>query len=85
MNELIIHGLGSSIILKSLIGPLFYLGPETIMPLASILAAVLGFILIFWRLILKSAKKLLGRNDPTVQISEYVEPDDDVEGKSNDA
>jgi hypothetical protein len=35
---------------------LLYLGPETIMPLASILAAVLGFLLIFWRVILKSLK-----------------------------
>ena len=35
---------------------LLYLGPETIMPLASILAAVLGFLLIFWRLILKGLK-----------------------------
>jgi len=30
---------------------LFYLGPNTIMPLASILAGIIGVILIFWRLI----------------------------------
>ena len=30
---------------------LLYLGPETIMPLASVIAAVLGFLLIFWRYI----------------------------------
>ncbi len=27
----------------------FYLGPNTVMPLASIVAAVVGVILIFWR------------------------------------
>lgn len=30
-----------------------YLGPETLMPLASILAAIAGFFLLFWRLIVK--------------------------------
>ncbi len=34
-----------------------YLGPETLMPLASILAAVAGFFLMFWRLIFKFVKK----------------------------
>jgi hypothetical protein len=37
---------------------LLYLGPETVMPLASILAAILGILLIFWRFILKGIKKL---------------------------
>lgn len=42
---------------------LLYLGPETIMPLASILGVVVGFLLIFWRLLLKPFKKIaqLGR------------------------
>ena len=39
---------------------LLYLGPETIMPLASILGAVVGFLLIFWRLLLKPFKKAFG-------------------------
>ena len=39
---------------------LLYLGPETIMPLASILGAAVGFLLIFWRLLLKPFKKLFG-------------------------
>jgi hypothetical protein len=34
-----------------------YLGPETLMPLASILAAIAGFFLMFWRVIAKFAKK----------------------------
>ncbi|MBI4761655.1 MAG: hypothetical protein ACOYYF_18385 [Chloroflexota bacterium] len=47
--------------LFSLMGPLRppeYLGPETLMPLASILAAIAGFFLLFWRLIVKFAKTL---------------------------
>jgi hypothetical protein len=34
-----------------------YLGPETIMPLASILATVIGVILVFWRFIVAFIKK----------------------------
>jgi hypothetical protein len=33
-----------------------YLGPETLMPLASILAAIAGFFLMFWRVIVKFVK-----------------------------
>lgn len=47
--------------LFSLMGPLRppeYLGPETLMPLASILAAIVGFFLLFWRLIVKFFKTL---------------------------
>jgi len=36
-----------------------YLGPETVMPLASVLAAIAGFFLVFWRLIAKYAKKIV--------------------------
>jgi len=38
-----------------------YLGPETVMPLASILATILGFFLVFWRLIAKTVKKVIRR------------------------
>jgi hypothetical protein len=34
-----------------------YLGPETLMPLASILAAIAGFFFMFWRVISKFVKK----------------------------
>lgn len=47
--------------LLSLVGPMRppeYLGPETLMPLASILAAIAGFFLIFWRLIVKFFKTM---------------------------
>ena len=36
---------------------LLYLGPDSMLPLASILAAVAGFFLIFWRYITRYVKK----------------------------
>ena len=55
---------------------LLYLGPESIMPLASILAAVVGFLLIFWRTILNFVKKIFGKGQK-VQSDEadLVDPD----------
>jgi hypothetical protein len=35
-----------------------YMGPETIMPVATLLATIVGFLLIFWRLIVRLVKKL---------------------------
>ncbi len=35
---------------------MFYLGPNTVMPLASALAAVVGVVLIFWRYIYSSIR-----------------------------
>jgi len=35
-----------------------YLGPETLMPLASVLAAIAGFFLMFWRVIVKFVKNV---------------------------
>ncbi len=53
-----------------------YLGPNNVMPLASILAAIVGFILIFWRLILKAIRNffhtILRRNQTTSQQDESV-------------
>ncbi len=43
---------------------MIYLGPETIVPIASVLAAVGGFILMLWHRIVgfvKSALSLVGR------------------------
>lgn len=64
---------------------LMYLGPETIMPLASILAAVLGFLLIFWRFIVNSIKKIFKRSKgdeiegqaETTESVNYVDPLDE--------
>jgi hypothetical protein len=65
--------------LASLMGPLRppeYLGPETLMPLASILAAIAGFFLMFWRVIVKFIKatyrKIRG-------LPEEVPPDLDMD------
>jgi undecaprenyl pyrophosphate phosphatase UppP len=66
---------------------LLYLGPETMMPLVSFLAAILGIILIFWRYIVNFFKKLFKRKDTAVsgeeEITPYVEPEDD--DRSGDA
>jgi hypothetical protein len=57
-----------------------YLGPETLMPLASILAAIAGFFLMFWRVIVKFVKKtyrkLRGMPDelpPDVEMEDSIE------------
>jgi hypothetical protein len=34
-----------------------YLGPETVLPVATLLATILGVLLIFWRLIVRIIKK----------------------------
>lgn len=65
--------------LFSLVGPLRppeYLGPETLMPLASILAAIAGFFLIFWRLIVKFVKTMYRK---IRGLPEEVPPDMDLE------
>jgi hypothetical protein len=65
---------------------LLYLGPETMMPLVSLLAALIGIILIFWRYIFSFIKKIFkikGKPSATEQeITPFVEPDDD-EGPGN--
>jgi len=68
-------------LLKADLGPIFYLGPETLMPLASILAAVLGFLLIFGRAIIKGVKQLFGKGNPAAGVTAYIEPEEEDEGK----
>ena len=62
-----------------------YLGPETLMPLASILAAIVGFFLMFWRVIVKFVKKtyrkmrgLPAEVPPDVDIEEILEEEKDL-------
>lgn len=38
---------------------MLYLGPETIMPLASVLAAIGGAILMFWRRVVRGVRAVL--------------------------
>lgn len=49
--------MSSYVILLAFSSGLLYLGPESIMPLASIIAAIVGVILIFWRYITSFIKK----------------------------
>jgi hypothetical protein len=37
-----------------------YIGPETMLPLASVLAAIMGFILMFWRYIFRLIRRMFG-------------------------
>ena len=58
---------------RLLVGPiqqtfmLLYLGPDSIMPLASILAAVIGIVLVFWRRLLKPFKKTKVADDQSAE------------------
>ena len=60
-----------------------YLGPETLMPLASIIAAVAGFFLMFWRVIAKFTKKVYRklRGLPDEQLPPEVDVDEPEEDK----
>jgi len=42
----------------------FYVGPDQMMPVASILATVLGFIMIFWNKFLGIIRKIFGGSKP---------------------
>jgi hypothetical protein len=50
-----------------------YLGPDSIMPLASILAAVIGFFLLFWRIIINFMKKMFHRGGKASGVSKQDE------------
>lgn len=39
---------------------LSYIGPETMLPLASVLAAITGFVLMFWRCFLHLIRRMFG-------------------------
>jgi hypothetical protein len=73
--------------LASLMGPLRppeYLGPDVLLPLWGILASIVGFFLIFWRLIVRLVKmayrKLRGLPDevpPEMDVEDPTEEDTD--------
>ncbi|MCL4522501.1 MAG: hypothetical protein M1453_09055 [Acidobacteria bacterium] len=42
----------------------FYVGPDQMMPVASILATVMGFVMIFWNKLLGIVRKIFGRSKP---------------------
>ena len=65
---------------SELFKPFYYLGPDSIMPLASVLAAIVGFILIFWRWIAGFFKKLFRISSKQAQDSISNES---IESQSN--
>lgn len=76
---------GTVVSLVDPLAPQLYLGPETLMPLASILAAIVGFFLMFWRLILKFVKKTYRKLrglpvevPPEIDIDETFEEEKDL-------
>ena len=42
-----------------------YLGPDNLLPLASIIVAIVGFIMLFWGRAKGLVRKVLGRSIPT--------------------
>jgi hypothetical protein len=63
---------------------LLYLGPETLMPLASIVGAIIGLLLIFWRVILRFFKKIFRfvsrqHSDPSASDPSFAELHSDTQ------
>jgi hypothetical protein len=54
-----------------------YLGPENLIPLASILAAAIGFILLFWQRGVRLVRRLLGRSRRD-EPADLPSPEDDT-------
>jgi hypothetical protein len=54
----------------------WYLGPDSLIPLASILAAGIGFILLFWHRAVGLVRKLRGRGRPE-EPADSPSPEDD--------
>ncbi|HEV8385486.1 MAG TPA: hypothetical protein VGQ11_11505 [Candidatus Acidoferrales bacterium] len=42
----------------------FYVGPDQMMPVASILATVMGFVMIFWSKVLGVFRRIFGGSKP---------------------
>ena len=42
----------------------FYVGPDQMMPVASILATVMGFVMIFWTKVVGIVRKIFGGSKP---------------------
>jgi site-specific recombinase len=67
-----------------LIQTLLYLGPETVMPLASILAAIVGVLLLFWRLIFGFFKRIFKYLALRLGIGSAPEPELEIQqGETN--
>lgn len=69
----------------SSLGPVvfLYLGPETILPVASFIAGIIGVLLMFWRYVVKfvrkTFKRLFARHDMSIDLSSI--PEEGVQGQ----
>ncbi len=65
---------------ETISNPLFflYLGPQTVLPLASIIAALAGVVLMFWRLIWRFIKKIFNffKRKPALESEIKLEPNE---------
>jgi hypothetical protein len=71
----LIFAFPTSFSLNVLTGGLLYLGPDTIMPIASAIAAIVGILLIFWRAIFTRAKKLIRIGISKITGKPIIEPE----------
>lgn len=55
----------------------FYVGPDQMMPVASILATVMGFIMIFWNKVLGVIRRIFGGSKPPEAESSTQQPPKD--------
>ena len=73
-------------IFSALTTGILYLGPESAMPIATFLAVIIGFLLLFWRLILKAIKKPFSyiKNKITGENTNEIKSIDSIEATQED-
>lgn len=54
----------------------FYVGPDQVVPAMSVLATILGFVMIFWNKVMTIFRKMFGLTKP----ADTTVPDDQVDG-----
>jgi hypothetical protein len=60
LHSLILHaGMSPFVLWLPPHSPPQYLGPQTVLPLASFLAAIIGILLIFWRYLVRSVRRAI--------------------------
>ena len=75
-------GVAQAFALNSILGSpvLLYFGPETIMPITSVLAAAVGMVLIFWRHIITTLRSTFRK----IFIKKQVYTDSSIDRESGD-
>lgn len=81
-NIFLVAGLMQLLPWDSAFGPVvfLYFGPETVLPVASAIAGIIGVILVFWRYILSMARKFFKQIFRSQAMP--VETNDDLEVKA---